>query len=1511
MSETIDLILLSILEEIEYQSIQWGYIDGALLENDVYDYALKVIEDNEAAAQVFIKEHKLNNFDDDVLIDYLLEESLLFEVQIAPTKNGFRTRFGESIRLLANLRQTFPNRGWEEAPKLVSDFRVKLQKRFYPIRDVEPLSLLNDEPFRSLSKLQESTWRKLVTVYPDMKLAKFQEKATSTLLQETSPYKGVIVTAGTGSGKTLSFYLPALLKVVDSIEKDSSYWTRVLAAYPRIELLRDQLSEAILQSLEIEDILKNNNHRPMRIGALYGSIPDECSYESIKNKKWKRNREDTGWICPIINCPKTDIPLIWRDEDVEAKRETLYPSQDIEGAITLESKHIALTRESLLKETPDLLFITLEMLNQRLSDFKINKLFGISQYEKKPFLMLLDEVHTYTGTTGAQAALVIRRWKQALWNKNLKFVGLSATLSEANRFFSELTGLYENEILEITPLKEEMIEEGAEYQIVLKGDPVNRTGLLSTTIQTIMLMGRIVEPMSKKSKLFGQKVFAFTDDLDVTNRLFDDLKDAEGWDVFNNNSPKDASLARLRSKDINKYPRYRDGQDWRTCESIGHILDENSADAKLKITRTSSQDTGVDMSSSVVVATASLEVGFNDPTVGVVVQHKAPHNWANFLQRKGRAGRKRGMRPFMITTLSDFGRDKVAFQHYEHFFDPKVPAQRLPISNRYILKIQATITLFDWLAKRTTRYKVWMFKLLSRPTQNDFELKALNEIKVILNQILNIESDEHNDFINYLKYALSMSDENTSEVLWSAPRSLLLEVIPTLLRRIESNWKLAFPNAEDEDENYIKGHPLPEFITSTLFSDLALPEVKVIVSLDKDKKTDEEREKTHNMALIQAMREFAPGRISRRFATDRGNLFHWIPLSTDVEKQNLEISDYSTKVDLVKSITHDGQEVEIFRPWEYKLEKNTDPRISKRSNSVLEWNAQFASAGSPVKIHLVKSNSWAQTITNLDFYVNTHNASVEVTRYATTATANFAFTDGTALETKVNFINDKASAAVGFSFYADGLHLKYKIPTLKELEERKLSDELRREFKIAWYKHLVVENKDLPTEINHFERHWLQEVMLNAIIITSDQKDLSLEKANEVLNNDSSIIFEVLSELFNTDIRLFNEDTDEETTSESRLYARLRELLDTKEIRVCLHSIFHVAISVDDINWWVWIRNSLHQSFAETVLSACQQLTPNQSAIDTLLVDSLPIKETDTEAEIWLTESSAGGVGVLDSLVNVISSNPTLLFQAIDAATQLSDYEHVVDSLEYFISLVNENDEINTMSLRICAIKEHKARQDALSQLYSKLSEYGISMSHAFKVALNTRLLKDGVDNNFLSFIYEIIKWRDSLEENKQIAIDLRLLCFLISKQDIFIDKVNRLQVIQSNQTTNVVNFLTNILWPRSFEARWQVLQSYSPFKQAMFTDPKLVKSYILEEKIQYVDMSDEDWNKDTLRLLAKHGVCKLKSSTQNEKELRGHLVKLLTRPVDVDFLQLFIVIVGIEKDRTGTVVSLKLREEW
>lgn len=81
----------------------------------------------------------------------------------------------------------------------------------------------------------------------------------------------------------------------------------------------------------------------------------------------------------------------------------------------------------------------------------------------------------------------------------------------------------------IEPKFHEMEDEGAEYLLALRGDPVSQTALLSTTIQTSMLARRILDTKRKNHAGHGAKTFVFTDDLDINNRLYHQLCDAEGW----------------------------------------------------------------------------------------------------------------------------------------------------------------------------------------------------------------------------------------------------------------------------------------------------------------------------------------------------------------------------------------------------------------------------------------------------------------------------------------------------------------------------------------------------------------------------------------------------------------------------------------------------------------------------------------------------------------------------------------------------------------------------------------------------------------------------------------------------------------------------------------------------------------------------------------------------------------------------------------------------------------------
>src|ERR1700754_3985096 len=87
-------------------------------------------------------------------------------------------------------------------------------------------------------------------------------------------------------------------------------------------------------------------------------------------------------------------------------------------------------------------------------------------------------------------------------------------------------------------------------------------------------------------------------------------------------------------------------------------------------------------------------------------------------------------------------------------------------------------------------------------------------------------------------------------------------VLPTALRRLETNWRGDFPRVDN---------PLPEFVPSSLFEDLTLPEVHIELQRVRQPAGTE-----HFMAFFAAIAEFAPGRISRRFGIDHELDRDWV-----------------------------------------------------------------------------------------------------------------------------------------------------------------------------------------------------------------------------------------------------------------------------------------------------------------------------------------------------------------------------------------------------------------------------------------------------------------------------------------------------------------------------------------------------------------------------------------------------------------------------------------------------------
>ena len=1072
--------LLDEVEQLELLSLTWGYVDGSLSQDEILALASRVISNFGAV---------LPPVD---LVESLVEESLLFEFQ----KDGgyrFRSRFAEGVRLLTRLKQLLPGRPWLSSPNLVSDYRIDARPRSLPRRNIsldQTLAELEDLP------LFDSLRRTLVEAFVVSKqLSGFQVRAAKSIMRRSPRDSGTVLTSGTGSGKTLAFYLPLAVEL-GPLNEPGDFWTKAVAVFPRIELLKDQFTQAHTLLAPMAATLTRLGYRPFRLGTYFGDTPYNATQDAVRSAGWTAIGSGTAYICPFLTCRHCGGNMVWQARDLEAKREILNCEGGCEERI--DDTQIVLTRLEAQQHPPDILFTTAESLNQRLSDTYNRKVFGIHENRsKRAIFLLLDEIHTYGGTSGAQAAMVFRRWRYARGEgEPVRYVGLSATLEEATRFFAILTGLPAQSVTEVAPLLEELEFKAKEYQLVLRGDTSSRTQLLSTTIQACFLLSRLLDPLGSNPRpsdgRYGSRVFAFTDDLDATNRLFDFLRDAEGMDIFGRPVREREPLAALRGQGQPDRPlRAELGQDWTHLGEKSRPLTH-----KLTIGRTSSQDRGVSVNADVIVATAALEVGFNDPLVGAVVQHKAPHQLANFVQRKGRAGRSPEMRPWTVTILSDFGRDRLMYQSYDRLFDPVLRPFTLPVSNRYILRMQAGFATMDWLAHTNDRggLKGSWWTALSGPFRegngnDDWAKKLKHERTVqVLNEVLETNGQLRNSLISYVRRALRLdSDDDANEIIWGSPRSLLLEVLPTLARRLETNWKLhpALSGTVSEDiksEGY--PHPLPDFLPANLFSDLNLPEVAV--ELPPPVKGVEGR--IESMRVADAIRQLVPGRVTRRFAPERGKLNHWIsvPLQSGVNK--MEIDDYAKDNERVASIPVelDGEAKDIvcYRPWTVTLNIATDAQVSSTSNGSHVWLKHFVAEKQPISLSTANDPQWGQAVVSFDFYLHAANSNVVVRRF--TLEANSTVKRGGAnseeFNVKTRYVDSEGNpAAIGFEQEVDAIRVAVNLPDANDLGELATASDNLPEWRNAYFKYLVMEDPELSTAANWFQRDRLHRAALLAL----------------------------------------------------------------------------------------------------------------------------------------------------------------------------------------------------------------------------------------------------------------------------------------------------------------------------------------------------------------------------------------------------------------------------------------------
>jgi ATP-dependent Lhr-like helicase len=1475
------------LEDLEARLLSWGISDPRIAHEE--------LEGALAEAGVATERHK-------EAISELLRAHLLVR-EAADGGFVYRTRSAEIIRLAVRLRQWFGAQAgasrfaeeseeqsidpevaqtWSEAKSLVGDFRFRSTPRSRPKRDIQADSVLSDMEANGLQEYVQA----VRALLDDRHLSGFQQRSLQSVLGASSRGdSGTVVTAGTGAGKTLAFYLPVLAALHS--KRAGGRGPRVVAVYPRNELLKDQLQTALGECRRARSGL-GGGARQLRIGALYGDVPNHWRDAREKSYRGWNDRRSEDLICPFLKCPDPGCSGKLRLQD---EHRSSFSCTEEECSETVDGLEVAFTREALKKEAPDILFISAEMLDRSLRSKSLRRVIGLDG--GRPEFVLLDEVHTYEGVSGAQCALTLQRWRSQVWSQGIHWVGLSATLSNPVDFFANLAPISPGRVTAVEPLADELEAVSRQYTLLLQSDASSQTALLSVTIQALMLLSRTAilpsngradraEAVSEHRDVFGTRLFAFADKLDIIRRLADDYEDAELSGL-----PKLRTPQRQASPPVDPRidERIRAGQSWDLALGLGFDLGKPTEQSEL-----TSRNRG-DVDGEVVIASSALEVGFDDPTVGLVLQHKAPRQWSSYVQRIGRAGRQIAMRPWAVTVLSEFGRDRSSFLSFEDFLNPVVRTRGLPTRNLHVLRMQAAASILDELASRVGGASLDYLHQYVCPQDKG---RWAEELEKLANDV-----DELSRRLAK-RLGLPQGSPLLQEVLWRPPRSLLLEFVPALRRQLHGGG-----TSEEK-----RAGPFHRFLPPAQFKSLNVPEVALSL---------QGQEKLEALPIERALRECALLNANMRFAGPGGR-GHWLSPkgfdavapapddSIDVALQDLG-SFYSEGT--VPGPEHEG--IEVYRPYRLYLRElpgRNSGAAHDKARGEYEWNTHYEEGYPGLAYGLPGQFGLSRLVHEVRLHTHAQANPLTCFRYATGSRATRTRLGREKTDEKFQFAfvkqteSGRTPVAIGYGIEVDAVVVGVQMKEQSVLDWEGIHPAEQRSLRQRFFGHLVELNDG---GINgSFVCDDAVEAFHCMILDAGADSQKAVEDCIATLGVSetgfTARLERVLDHIFPQ-----GEDGGHNSPAGKKLRAALADRDGLRSVLFECSTCLHEDLSAGRwrAEYQDWLRERSARALAGSFLSACQDLIEgfDESGV---YADVKWDDEEDGRGSIYVSESEPGGIGLCSAIQDLLEEDMERLLSLWQAKLHVTPEERRDRDLSWIAAAIREQTEWGSLANRYREARSIEDQERSAVAIRERLVEAGVPASHGLYSALFSRLLAPGSSSELDEVIHQLLLLRQAREEVVGYELSARSVAFAGATNQPLLDAMSRFAPWSADPVDDpTVKYrrLLSLLWSRASDVRQSELDYYNPYDSRIGVDSVWVRSQMAA--LPTVNIDDESWIAQIEEALQISPQLKLVSPQGGFQRLAHAVRQLAVQEVSYQMLRVYLKTEAVECMEEGWSVTV------
>lgn len=294
-------------------------------------------------------------------------------------------------------------------------------------------------------------------------LREHQKQALSTSLKAgLREERNVIVTSGTGSGKTESFLLPIFARLLrerlgGSAAPDYHWWEEKLEVGDRWSGLRSNqdpsafaLRSMILYPTNalVEDQLSRLRQAALRCSKMFGrplfyfGRYTGATRGGTEFPQGELNKSRSGRCNDLGKELKSEVELqnTLRERDL-----------DVRGQFSVPLAGEMINRWDMIEAPPDILITNTSMLNLMLMRELEEPIFDqtrhwLAESKENTFSLVIDELHGYRGTQGSEVSLVLRNFLSRLGltpdSPQLRILGTSASLDgeEGRQYLQEFFG---------------------------------------------------------------------------------------------------------------------------------------------------------------------------------------------------------------------------------------------------------------------------------------------------------------------------------------------------------------------------------------------------------------------------------------------------------------------------------------------------------------------------------------------------------------------------------------------------------------------------------------------------------------------------------------------------------------------------------------------------------------------------------------------------------------------------------------------------------------------------------------------------------------------------------------------------------------------------------------------------------------------------------------------------------------------------------------------------------------